>query len=160
MNFNIRNWLGYQKVDSKKWFTNSGNGKAVPEYELRNGSLVLLLDKKSGEIITHNLYNDIQADAHVNDYLKILKDNPNALDNVRLSIDNGKIPVVNGYDYTQLGSFDDLVQASQKLKDLGYSTFDDVIKAKSKFDEINKVFNESKKSVEKESKVDKKEESK
>lgn len=143
MKFDIKNWLIEQSLIKGHFVNSSGNGKFVPEYELKNGELKLLKNKKTGEVITHNLYNDIQSFAHVNDYLKILKDNPNALDSVKLAIDNGKIPVVNGFDYSKLGSFDDLVQASQKLKDLGYYSFDDIISAKKEYDkkmsDLNKL---------------------
>ena len=130
MKFDIKLWLLDQQVKKFEFVTNSGNGKHVPCYELKNGELVLLKNKKTGEVCTHNLYNDIQSFAHVNDYLKILKDNPNALDQVSMSINNGKIPVVRGFDYSELGSFDDLVQASQKFKDAGFNSFDDVLRAK------------------------------
>lgn len=130
MKFNIKSWLLEQEVNKSEFITSSGDGKCVPCYELKNGSLHKLVDKKTGEVITHNLYNDIQSFAHVNDYLKILKDNPNALDQVKMSIDNGKIPTVNGFDYSELGSFDELVQASQKVKNAGFNSFDDVLRAK------------------------------
>lgn len=136
MDFDVKKWLLSQSVKDKKFFNCSGNGKAVPEYELKNGCLYLLKDKKTGEIITHNLYNDIQASAHVNDYLKILNDNPDALEQVRFATSNGQHQEVDGFDFTQLGSFDDLVQASQKLKAAGYNSFDDVVDKYKKFKSV------------------------
>lgn len=138
MNFDFKKWLLSQSVRDKKFFTNAGNGKAVPEYELKNGKLNLKKDKKTGEVITHNLYNDIQASAHVNDYLKILNDNPDALEQVKFATRNGNYQEVEGFDYTELGSFDDLVQASQKLKAAGYNSFDDVISKYEKFKSLKK----------------------
>lgn len=139
MYFDFKKWLLSQSVNDKSFFNNPGNGKVVPEYELKNGSLYLLKDKKTGEVVTHNLYNDIQASAHVNDYLKILNDNPDALEQVKFATRNGQHQEVDGFDYTQLGSFDDLVQASQKLKSAGYKSFDDVIDKYKKFKNSQQV---------------------
>ena len=139
MNFDFKKWLLSQSVKDKKFFNCSGNGKAVPEYELKDGKLILLEDKKTGEVLTHNLYNDIQASAHVNDYLKILNDNPDALEQVKFATRNGNYEEVDGFDYTKLGSFNDLVQASQKLKAAGFNSFDDVIKTYNSYVESKKV---------------------
>ncbi len=127
MKFDIKNWLLSQSVLSGKFKTDAGNGRAVPLYKLENGKLVLEIDKKTGEVLTHDLYADIQASAHVNDYLKILNDNPDALEQVKFATSNGQHQEVEGFDYTSLGSFDELVQASQRLKNAGFNSFDDVI---------------------------------
>ena len=144
MKLDINSWLSSQRIDKTKFYTNSGNGKCVPCYKLVDGELKKLVNKKSGEVLTHNLYLDIQSCAHLNDYLKILKDNPNALDQVRMSIDNGKIPVVKGFDYSSLGTFDDLVQASQKFKQAGFNSFDDILKAKVAFEKKQKEISSKK----------------
>lgn len=138
MKFDVKKWLADQSVGFGEFKTNSGNGEAVPVYELKNGKLVLKMDEKTGEVFTHNLYNDIQASAHVNDYLKILNDNPDALEQVKFSTLNGQREEVAGFDYSNLGSFDDLVQASQKLKAAGYNSFDDVINKYKNFKKSSK----------------------
>lgn len=102
-----------------KFITKAGNGKAVPQYELKDGKVVPVINKATGEIITHNLYADIQKNAKANDYKRILE-----MGGDPLMFASTTDQVV---DTTQMGSGVDLLNAQRNAEAHGYKDFNDLL---------------------------------
>lgn len=106
--------------DFGKFITKSGNGKAVPQFELNeNKEVVPVIDKETGEQVVHNLYVDIQKNKHANDYKHLLE---SGVDPIMFA---SKSDVV--VDTTKMGSGVDLLKAEQVAKAKGYNSFEDIL---------------------------------
>lgn len=106
--------------DCTKFISNSGNGTAVPQYELDNQNKVVpVINKETGQQVVHNLTADIQKNKFANDYKKFLENGQETI-----------IPTGNGgsfIDTTQLGSGVDLLKADAVAKARGFKDFNDIM---------------------------------
>lgn len=104
--------------DFTKFVSNSGNGEAVPQYELDENNVVVPKLDKNGKQVYHNLKADIQLNKNTNDYKKLLE---SGLDPQDITVGVGG----NYIDTTQYGSGTDLLNARARLEASGL-TLDDI----------------------------------
>lgn len=104
-------FVTFYTVDPKKHFkkTNSGNGSAVPQYELIDEVITPKKDK-DGKQVYHSLYQDIQNNKSANDYKKILE---------QVGLDNfpGKDTSWKAIDVSDIGTYNDLVKSNNKVQE-------------------------------------------
>lgn len=111
----------YDIKDSDIVVSNPGNGEAVPQYYLDEKLHRILpkIDEKTGKQITHNLYQDIQNNKDYTNYKRLLEI-------------NGLPPLENNYtgevvDYSNIGSYSDIIKAQNKIYKETGKTLDDLI---------------------------------
>lgn len=111
----------YDIKDSDIVANRSGNGLAKLQYHLNDKlhRIVPTLDEKTGEQITHNLYEDIQNNKSFTNYKKLLEI-------------NGLPPLENDYtgeivDYSNIGSFSDIIKANNKIYKETGKTLNDLV---------------------------------
>lgn len=99
----------YDIKDSDIGSCNAGDGKAVKQYHLdeKLHKIVPTIDEKTGERITHNLYQDIQNNLDYTNYKKLLEI-------------NGLPPLEDNYtgevvDYSNIGSYGEILKANNKI---------------------------------------------
>lgn len=104
-------FVTFYTLDPKRHFkkTNSGNGSAIPQYELIDDVVVAKKDQ-DGKQVYHSLYQDIQNNKSANDYKKILE---------QVGLDNfpGKDTSWKGIDVSNIGTFNDLVKSNNKIQE-------------------------------------------
>ncbi len=112
----------YDIKDSDIIPCNAGDGLAVKQYHLdeKLHQIVPTIDEKTGEHITHNLYQDIQNNLDYTNYKKLLEINglpPMPIES------NGEI-----LDYSNIGSYGEILKANNKIfKETG-KTADQLVK--------------------------------
>ncbi len=111
----------YDIKDSDIVVSRAGNGENVPQYYLdeKLHRIVPTIDEKTGEQITHNLYQDIQNNKEYTDYKKLLEI-------------NGLPPLEDNYtgevvDYSNIGSYADIIKAQNKIYNETGKTLDDLV---------------------------------
>lgn len=108
--------------DFTKFVSNSGNGEAIPQYELDENNVVVPKLDKNGKQVYHNLKADIQKNKNANDYQKLLKSGMEPQD-----IQLGSAGVYQ--DTTIAGAGVDLLNAQARLEASGMS-----------YDDLRKIF--------------------
>lgn len=110
--------------NSHVFISNSGNGLAVPVYELnKNGQMERKLDKDKKPVFK-NKYLDIQEFRHVNDYKNVLAMNGGDASVFPQNQNDQHV------DLTQVGSIEDVLNAGAKLKANGMTLDDAIVKFK------------------------------
>ncbi len=113
----------YDIKDSDIGACNAGDGKAVPQYHLdeKLHQIVPTIDEKTGERITHNLYEDIQNNLDYTNYKKLLE--INGLPPMSPIESTGEV-----VDYTNIGSYGEILKANDKIIKQSGKTADQLVK--------------------------------
>ena len=98
----------YDIKDSDIGACNAGDGKAVKQYHLdeKLHQIVPTIDEKTGEFITHSLYDDIQNNLDYTNYKKLLEINGLPPMPIQLT---GEV-----VDYTNIGYYGEILKANNK----------------------------------------------
>lgn len=128
----------YDIKDSDIGACNAGDGKAVKQYHLdeKLHQIVPTIDEKTGERITHNLYEDIQNNLDYTNYKKLLE--INGLPPMSPIESTGEV-----VDYTNIGSYGEILKANNKIYKQTGKTADQLVKdylskSQNKLDNTNK----------------------
>lgn len=108
--------------DFNDFVSNSGNGEAIPQYELDENNVVVPKLDCDGKQVFHNLKADIQKNKNANDYQRLLKSGVEPQD-----IKLGSAGVYQ--DTTIAGAGVDLLNAQARLEASGMS-----------YDDLRKIF--------------------
>lgn len=101
----------YGNVDVKKFVSNCGNGKAVPQYELKDGKVIPKLDS-NGKQVTRNLYKEIQLAKGITDIAELIKKYPDEVI-VEPNWGNSDVSNIDGND------LDDMLNAQNRVNAIG-----------------------------------------
>lgn len=112
----------YDIKDSDIIPCNAGDGKAVKQYHLdeKLHQIVPTIDEKTGEHITHSLYDDIQNNLDYTNYKKLLE--INGLPPMQYQ-SNGEV-----VDYSNIGSYGEILKANNKIYKQTGKTVDQLVK--------------------------------